>query len=273
MKMIVAFFVMVVGLFAAADARASGACGGNMGVAPRRGSALPPRAQLVVFDTFEHDERFEVRIAGKKVPITIERRKAAPFFVAIVQVDSDATGELVLYREWMVMATAPKTEEGLGFYARYTVKKDVKLADQVTGQVRSFYHDIRHSTVKETYDALFLDLGEERHAVRATVKLRRDAKAAWQTIDVPVSPGDSLDDHPAVRIGQLGCKTNVSADLLRGGVDLEVTLTMTDGSTRKLELPARVKLAPPPPPPPAPPPVPPRRRADAGGARYGLFAV
>lgn len=243
MKIVLTVLVSIFGALSATDADANAACGNNSGLTPKRGAVLPPQSQVLVFDTDELAGDYIARINGKEVSLDTEDVQSGPFHMKLIKINSDATGKLKIYELWPSGARDDAEER---LIASYTIKKKVKVAQKVTGKATHFFRDLPHSTVKETYDALAIDLGGERMAIKATVKLRRDARSEWQTLEVPVVPGDWLDKRTAVRVGQLGCQSNYSAALLHAGVELEVSLLMVDGSEAAVELPARYQLPAPP---------------------------
>lgn len=243
MKLVLPALLLVASVLSATDAFANAACGNNSGLSPKAGIVLPPQPQILVFGTDELAGDYMVRINGKEASIDVEDVKSGPFSMKIIKVYSEAVGKLKIYELWPSGAREDAEER---LIASYTIKKKVKVAEKVSGKAMHFFRDLPHSTVKETYDALAIDLGAEKMAIKATVKLRRDAKSEWQTLEVPVTPGDWMDKRTTVRVGELGCQSNYSAPLLHAGVDLEVSLLMVDGSEAAVDLPARYQLPAPP---------------------------
>ncbi len=230
-------FLVVLALFLAVvtesrTAHAIAACNNNFGFAPRKGVTLPKRARLVAFSDMKGSAgwQYSATIAGKQVKLKRSELHVAPYYMTQLEVDSDATGTLVVYRG---TTQTPDSE-----IARYEVRADAKLPKDVTGTPRRFTRDIRHSTVKETYDTLAIDIGDTTPAVMATIRIRRDANASWSTFDVPVNTGDWMDTKTTIRIGQLGCTSNYTVALLEQGVELAIVVTLADGSKRELGLPA-----------------------------------
>lgn len=214
-------------------AHAISACNNNTGLAPRSGTELPPRARVLAFADRPEQRQYGARIDGRSVPIKVTAIRSAPYDLHLIEIDSGLTGALAIFY------TVDKSEYEL---AKYKVSASAKLPKDVAGTTSRFVQDIRHSTVKEKYDALAIHIGGVAQALYARVKIRRDAQAQWQELTVPVNPGDWLDKQPVVRIGALGCTQNYSVALLERGVDLEVELVLADGTARKVALPARVTL-------------------------------
>lgn len=237
---LLALFLFAAGLLYARDAHAIAACNNNSGLSPRQGTTLPPRPQLLVFDTDEIGAGYAAKINGKRVPIKTTKLSSGPYEMLLLQIDSDATGALRLYQFWPDPSSNKQPEETE--IARYAIKAKAALPDKIKGEPRRFTREIQHSSVEEKYDALVLELGDAALAIKATVKLRRDDKAQWRTLEVPVVPGDWMDKRTVVRIGKLGCESNYSTELLEAGVDIEATVTLVDGSTRQVSLPAHLKL-------------------------------
>jgi hypothetical protein len=57
-----------------------------------------------------------------------------------------------------------------------------------------------------------------------------------------VHPSTWLAKRTAILVGALDCTQNYSVPLLERGVDLEVSVTLVDGSTRKVALPSHITL-------------------------------
>lgn len=249
MKLVLTVLVFLVGVLSTNDASANAACSNSNVLTPKSGASLPPSPQVVLFGTDEPAMDYIARINGKEVSLDTEDFNAGAFYMKLIKIHSDAAGKLKIYELWPSGAREDAEER---LIASYTIKKKLKVAEKVAAKAAPLFRDLQDSTVKETYDALAIDLGAEKLAIRATVKLRRDAKSEWQTLEVPVVQGDSVDKRTAIRVGQLGCAANYSVALLRAGVELEVSLWMVDGSEVALALPARYQLPAPPAKPSAP---------------------
>lgn len=237
MKLLALCVVVVAGLCHAPAAEANSACGRNHGVAPQSRAVLPPRAQLVLFDSRETlASEYVATLDNEAVPLAFTEMKAGPFVMRLAQVQSDATGTLRLLHRFQVGsggAGPPNTVYAV--LAIYSVVAKAKMPAVVNATPSWIALNIRHSTVKEEYDALALELDTDL-AVRATIKLRRDAKAQWHTLDVPVTPADKLSTRPTLRIGQLGCNQNYTVELFEQGVEIEAQVTLTDGTTRTVNM-------------------------------------
>lgn len=229
--------LLVLALFAAAlaprPAHAFSACNNNDGFAPRKGVVLPKHARLLAFGDRKSraDWKYSATLAGKPVPLKVTKMSVAPYYMTQLEVDSDNIGTLVIY-QGDKQTTASEV-------ARYEVKANAGLPKEVAGTPRRFTRNIQHSTVKELYDVLAIDFDDATPAILATIKIRRDAAGAWSTFDVPVNTGDFMDTRTSVRIGALGCTSNYTVGLLEQGVDLELTVTLADGSKRPVKLPAQ----------------------------------
>lgn len=218
----------------AAPAHAISACTDNQGAAPATGATLPVHPRIVHFtDYWRHGNTpvFSATINKKKVPVKVT---VLPFGgttrVAMIEIDSDKTGTLEVRELKYVFGT-------------YTIKAKLKLPDKIPVAVERFHREIQHSTVEEIFDGIALRLPGGTPAIHARVKLRRDPKAGWTELDIPIAT--DADKLPRIRIGRLGCTNNYTVPLLAAGVDIEVTVTLADGSTRSVEgLPAHVILPP-----------------------------
>jgi len=217
------------------QADAFAACNNNYGLAPKSGSVIPPRAKLVAFADLKSWGAFEYRalLDGKPVKLKLTRSNVAPYHLTTIEVDSDKAGTLEVFQ-----GTETKGKPT----ATYTVKAGVALPKEITATTRRYTQNIMHSTVKELFDALAIDLGDAP-AIQAHIKIRRDDKAAWSEFDVPVHAGVSMDPKSTkVLIGELGCTSNYTVGLLEQGVDLEITAMLPDGKSIPVKLPKRVTL-------------------------------
>ena len=213
-------------------ALAASACTDNVGWSPAPKQTLPTHARVVFFNdgrggSASDDSKIVASIGKKAVKTKITHLKSAPYDLTIIEIDSDRTGEL-----------------SVGFgdddLVTYTVGK-VSMPKQVAGKVARFQREYRHTSVREKYDGLSLHLPPGTPAVTAHIKIRRDDKAKWSELDVPITPDDAT-KVPSIWIGELGCVSNYTVALLEAGVDLDVTVTLADGTTRAVTVPAHVAL-------------------------------
>ncbi|HET9988963.1 MAG TPA: hypothetical protein VFQ65_10585 [Kofleriaceae bacterium] len=194
------------------DAYAISACGGESGWAAD-GAEVAPHPRIVYWTNGRQSSSagtLLAKIDGKAVKTMVTSLDSAPNHLAVIEVDSDATGALTL--EW----------KGAGLPAgRYTIKRTTypKVAHATTSR---YHSKLPHSTVREVFDGLAIKV--DVPAMRAHVKLRRDAKSDWLELDVPVA------DHQ-LRIGELGCASNYQPQLLENGVDIDVALILPDGTS------------------------------------------
>lgn len=235
--------VVVLGAVFAPDASADTACTDSNALTPRSGASVPPNPQVIVFGTDEPATDYIARINGKEVSLDTEDFNAGAFYIKLLKIHSDTAGKLKIYQLYPSGGREDAEEQWI---ASYTVKKKLKVASKVVAKATPLLRDPSSSTGSETYDALAIDLGAEKLAIKATVKLRRDAKSEWQTLELPVVQGDFVDKRTTVRVGQLGCAANYPAALLHAGVELEASLLMVDGSEVSLSLPASYRLPAPP---------------------------
>lgn len=228
--------------FAPRSADAFSACGNNWGTAPRPGTVVPKWPKIVVFDEREYLTKvdYSAQIDGKAVAIKKTTKLVAPYYMTLLEVTSDKAGTLVIFR-------GSKMDE----VARYTIDPKLVLpgkTDTIAATTRRLTRNIRHTTVKELYDVLAIDL-PELPMISATVKIRRDDKVPWQEFELPINTGDWMEKTKnVIRIGALGCSSNYNPGLIEKGVDLEVSVTLADGTTRKVKLPAARTSIPPLPP-------------------------
>ncbi len=234
-----ALLLLIVGFaLAITDARpahAFAACNNNYGLAPRTGATLPPRARLVAFTDIESwgSHAYRATLDGKPVTLKVTKKKIAPYYLTELEVESDKGGTLDIYA-----GTDTKDKP----MATYTVKLGAALPKEIVATTRRFTQNIRHSTVQELFDALAIDFGDAP-AILAHVKIRRDDKAPWSELDLPVHANTHLEKSMSTAlIGALGCKSNYTVGLLENGVDLVVTAMLPDGKLVPVKLPARVTL-------------------------------
>jgi hypothetical protein len=217
-----AFVAVVVMAVHAPPAHANSACAGEVGWSPQRGDELPPRAHLVYWANRRGDDDPKSLVAtidGKAVAVKQKTIDATPYRLTLIEIESDRTGKLSI--GWKNATDGYVRDVSL---ATYTVKAKVAYAKEATATTRRYHRKIPHSTVREVFDGLAIAV--DTPAILAHVKLRRDAQAAWNEIDSPLTEADGR----TIRIGELGCTRNYSPPLLENGVDLEVDLTLPDGS-------------------------------------------
>jgi hypothetical protein len=212
------------------DAGAIAACTGGDGWAPLASVELPPHARIVFWRNDPHEPaptKLVATIDGKAVKTKTTTVAAAPFEVIVVDIDSDRTGKLEL--AWQARGGA------LGDKTTYTVKKGVAMPKRVRATTDRYHAKIGHTSVREVFDGLAIHV--DAPAVLAHVKLRRDAKATWTELDTPLADLQGMQLRAgsdgagyAIRLGELGCKGNYSVPLLEQGVDIDVEVTLVDGS-------------------------------------------
>lgn len=59
---------------------------------------------------------------------------------------------------------------------------------------------------------------------------------------MPVSPADDLDASPSLRIGNLGCQQLYTVELFESRVEMEVKVTLADGSERAVKMPSKITV-------------------------------
>jgi hypothetical protein len=213
-------------------------CIGGQGAVPAPDTVIPPHAQLVFYSdrALRLPDKITARIGGTAVKVKKRTVNAPPFNVLITEIDSARTGELVVTYESM----AP---------IKYTVKA-VALPKEVVGTIGRGGTPAVSFSGSETFDGLVIRVTEGTLATIAHVKLRTDEKASWTTVDVPmfVAPGES---RQMIRVGQFECQSNVDLALLNRAFDIEVSVTLIDGTIRpvtnvapRMTLPARLPAQP-----------------------------
>ncbi|HEX7703190.1 MAG TPA: hypothetical protein VF403_20770 [Kofleriaceae bacterium] len=180
------------------------------------GSDIPPHAHLVLWSDRRNpmaSPKLVAKIANKVVRTKVTTMAATPYQFVLVEIDSDATGHLDLTWD---PTTAQFTNGSFEVVAKPTYAK------KATVKTSRYHREIRHTGGPEIFDGL--EIAVDVPAVRAHVKLRRDAKATWTELDVPVR-------NNTIDIGLLGCVRNYEPGLLETGVDIDLALTLPDGST------------------------------------------
>jgi hypothetical protein len=211
--------------FTAPPADAISACTDNAASWVSPGATVPPHARLVYYtagygDPNATDDKLVATIDKKPVKTKITHLASAPYKLTIVEIDSDKTGTLTI---------------GYGKIAteHYKIVRKVDMPQEIKGATSRYHRAYEHSTVHESYDGLAITLPAGTPAMSAHIKIRRDSKADWSELDVPIRADDAT-KAPAIWIGELGCVQNYTPALLESGVDLEVTVTLADGSTRNV---------------------------------------
>ncbi|CAN5883006.1 hypothetical protein BH11MYX2_BH11MYX2_15960 [soil metagenome] len=197
------------------------------------GATLPPHGRVVYYSDSGHGEVDDTKLVAtinkKPVKTKITHVASAPYELTLVEIDSDKTGTLSI------------SFGNRDSSATYKIARKVDMPKEIKGKTTRFGRAYQHSTVHEAYDGLAIVLPAGTPAITAHVKVRRDSKADWAELDVPLRPDDAT-RAPSVWIGELGCVRNYTPALLEACVDIEVVLTLVDGSTRKVSLPAHVVL-------------------------------
>lgn len=211
----------------------AGSCSVATNTALPETTVVPPRARLVLYSGFPLADRATATIAGKRVPVSVRSTLAFPFQLAIISIDSDRTGPLALW-----IGEVP---------LRYTVKR-VAMPDTIPGVIQH----VVPSVGAEMFEGLGIRLPPGTPAILAHVKIRADDTAPWHELDVPLYT-PRFEARPMIRVGAFDCISNAPPGLLAGTFDLDVSVTLADGTTRPVTgLATRVKLPEPLPPQPRP---------------------
>lgn len=217
------------------QAHAIAACTNGDGWSLASGATVPTHPRLAYF----YDERknaglpktITAKLDGKPVAAKVTWTGAAPFQLAIIEIDSDKTGVLKL--AWPESDTFYASERE----ATYTIAAK-KLPAEAKATTRRFHRAYHHSTVHESDDGL--EVVVDVPAIAFTAKWRRDDKTAWQTMELTAN---TVDGKQVARFGELGCSGNFATPMLEKGIDLELTALLTDGQRVKVTgLPAHVTL-------------------------------
>lgn len=207
---------------AAAPARAEFVmCLNGQGVVPAPGTIVPPHARIVFYtdQNMNAPQKITAKVGGKPVQVSRAERRSSPFKTVVIEIDSDRTGELAVDFDGRPVM-------------KWTVQEMVmpKEVTGVTARYRAPAHDDEPS---ESFDGLVIKLPVGTPAVLGTVKIRMNASAPWLEISAPIYKPVS-ETRPQIRIGEFECASNASLEELARGFDLEATVLMLDGSSRKV---------------------------------------
>jgi hypothetical protein len=196
-------------------------CIGGQGAVPAPATVIPPRAHIAYYSdrSLRLPDKLTATIGGTAVKVKTRTVNAPPFRVLVTEIESDRTGELVV------------TYDGFS-PIKYTVKP-VAMPKEVAGTIGRAGMPTASFARTEVFDGLVIRLTEGTIATIAHVKLRTDEKTPWTTLDVPMfmAPGES---RQMIRVGQFECQANVNLALLARGFDIEASVTLIDGTTRKV---------------------------------------
>lgn len=216
-------------------------CVGGQGLVPAASSVVPPHARIIYYadQNLGIPQKVSATIDGRPVPVVKKVLLATPFQMLVLEIDSSRTGALVV--------TFDQRQP-----LRWTVK-EMTMPKQVTGVAARYQGPAHPGERGEGFDGLAIRLPEGTPAVMSHVKVRTEPDAAlWLETDVPIYTPAS-ESRPMIRVGQFDCASNISPSLLQHGFDLEVMVTLSDGSTRKVsDLAPHMSLPAPLPPQPRP---------------------
>lgn len=226
-------------------AHAIAACGNGEGWALAPGASLPVHPHLVYFIDGRRgapaNAKLEAKIDGKPVPVKLSFAAAPPFQLAMIEVDSDRPGKLIL--KWGEGTQANNYFHPAEAVATYTIAPKLALPAEAKAKSARFHRAYHHSTVHESDDGM--EISVDVPAIAFTARWRRTAKDAWTTLELTAN---TVDGHQVARLGSLGCSANFDTTVLEKGIDLELEALLTDGKKVKVAgLPTHVVLAPLPP--------------------------
>jgi hypothetical protein len=207
---------------AATEARAEFVmCLNGQGMVPAPGTVVPPHARILYYgdQNLNMPQKITAKIGGKPVQVARAERRSSPFKMVVIEIDSDRTGDLVVDFD----GRPP---------VRWTVKA-MEMPKEITGTTARYRAPAHPGEPGESFDGLVIKLPEGTPAVLGTVKVRRDADAAWQNIESPIYTPVS-ETRPQIRVGEFDCASNASLSELSHGFDMEVSVMMLDGSSRKV---------------------------------------
>lgn len=214
-------------------AQAFSACGGQTDWALPAASKVPVHPHLVLYaDARDVAHRPLPQpiayINGKEVTAKLTTIAAGPQVIAVIEIDSEKTGRLKII--WSQADFPPPS-------VTYTIEKQ-KPVTVVTAKTSRYHVAYHHSTVHELEDGL--ELATDAKVTRFTVKWRRDANTAWQTLEVPAL---TRKKRQVAHLGEIGCVSNFFVSMLESGIELELTAILADGSAVPVSgLPTRIVL-------------------------------
>ncbi len=196
-------------------------CIGGQGVVPAADTVVPPHPRIVYYAD-EHlgvPQKVTAKIDG--VPVRVQRveSNAAPFHLLTLEIASDRTGALVV----TFGQRAP---------LRWTIQP-LAMPTQVGGVVARYQGPSHPAERGETFDGMAIRLTEGTPAILAHVQAIAQPRGAVLEAIVPIYTAAG-ETRPMVRIGQFDCAANIALVELRDGFDLEVTVTLVDGTRRKV---------------------------------------
>ncbi len=197
-------------------------CVGGQGLVPAASSVVPPHARIVYYadQNLSTPQNISAQIDGTAVAVKKTELRARPFQVLVLEIDSPRTGALVV--------TFDQRQP-----LRWTVKA-ITMPKDVTGVAARYQGPAHPGEPGEGFDGLAIRLPEGTPAVMSHVKVRTEPDAAlWLETDVPIYTAAS-ESRPMIRVGQFDCAPNIAPSLLQHGFDLEVTVTLSDGTTRRV---------------------------------------
>lgn len=224
-------------------AHAASACSNGEGWALPAGATLPTHPRVIYYFDSHHttgasQPTITATIDGKTVPAKLSFTSAAPYSLAVVEVESDKAGKLVL--TWGEATQANGYFQPYQRTANYTISTKLKLPTETKGTASRFHRAYRHSTVHEEDDGLEVRI--DAPAIAFTARWRRDNTQAWNTVELTAN---TTDNHQVARLGALGCNANFQTSTLEAGIDLELDAMLPDGKKIKvIGLPAHYALPP-----------------------------
>lgn len=196
-------------------------CIGGQGIVPAADTVLPPHPRIVYYadQNLGLPQKVSAKIDGAAVSVKRVESNAAPFHLIMLEIESNRSGALVV------------TFEGRS-PLRWTIRP-LAMPKEVTGVAARYQGPSRTGERGESFDGMAIRLTEGTPAILAHVKAvaKPDGAVLQATVPVYTVSGES---RPMVRIGQFDCASNIPIVELRDGFDLEVTVTLVDGSTRKV---------------------------------------
>ena len=194
-------------------------CINGQGISPPAGTTVPPHARLVYYvdQNLGTPQTVTATIDGKAVAVKKTEVKAGPFKLVTVEIDSDRTGALGV--KWDSRPAVP-----------YRVKART-MPSEVTGVIGRYQGRSRPSEVSDAFDGLAIRLPVDTPAVIGHIKVRHAGDDLWVTTDIAIiTPAGET--RPMIRVGQFDCAANIPLGMIERGVDLEVSVTLLDGTTR-----------------------------------------